>query len=102
MLVNKKLAADRFAGEGLDAGHDATQGDRTHQLGKVDTVVWVGLQRLADRLGDVFAYREEAKIPNAPNVTALLKALGNGDAFKQGTVLHKSILGDTELGTGAE
>ena len=37
-----------------------------------------------------------------PNITALLKALGNGDAFKQGTVLHKSILGDTELGTGPE
>ena len=102
MLDNRRCAADRFALEGLSAGHDATQADRTHQLGKVDAAVWVGLQRLADRLGYVFAYREEAKIPNAPNVTALLKALGNGDAFKQGTVLHKSILGDTELGTGAE
>ena len=102
MLDNRRCAADRFALEGLGAGHDAAQADRTHQLGKVDAAVWVGLQRLADRLGYVFAYREEAKIPNAPNVTALLKALGNGDAFKQGTVLHKSILGDTELGTGAE
>ena len=63
-----------------------------HML-RADQATYLGLCRLAQRLGYVFAGRAAAK-RFYPNVTALLTALGNGEAFREGSVLHFTITKD--------
>ena len=55
----------------------------------IDPSQYVGLQRLADRLGYVSGPR--TKNPGIGDVRALLRALGNGDAFQAGSVLADSL-----------
>ena len=65
---------------------------KLHML-RADQATYLGLCRLAQRLGYVFAGRAAAK-RFYPNVTALLTALGNGEAFREGSVLHFTITTD--------
>ena len=86
-------AADAGSGPPEKRGNKNTEkGAETgmYQPSKIDQETYQGLLRLADRLGYVFSKRAGDK-KFQPNANALLAALGNGDAFKEGSVLHESI-----------
>ena len=70
--------------------HWPTENAKVVHMLRTDRATYLGLCRLAQRLGYVFHGRASAK-RFYPNVTALLTALGNGEAFREGSVLNFTL-----------